>query len=104
MTDADLPNRFQAPAADAATPLRSSPASGFVLGPPDRRFPSNRKMTPCPVFPVVGTITAIGPSMLDKGGVLYRYIEFCERGGRIRRLTVVRAVEALASLIRSESE
>ena len=56
-------------------------------------------MKPCPVFPVVGTITAVGPSMLDKGGVLYRYIEFYEKGGRVRRLTIVRAVEELAALI-----
>ena len=56
-------------------------------------------MKSCPVFPVVGAVTAIGPSMLDKGGVLYRYIEISEKGGRVRRLTIVRAVEALASLI-----
>jgi len=56
-------------------------------------------MKPCPVFPVVGTIAAVGPSMLDKGGVLYRCIEFREKGGRARRLTVVRAVEELAALI-----
>jgi hypothetical protein len=56
-------------------------------------------MKPCPVFPVVGAITAVGPSRLDKGGVLYRYIEISEKGGRVRRLTIVRAVEALASLI-----
>lgn len=56
-------------------------------------------MKSCPIFPVIGTITAVGPNNLDKGGVLYRYIEFCEKGGRTRRLTIVRAVEALASLI-----
>jgi hypothetical protein len=56
-------------------------------------------MKPCPVFPIVGTITAIGPSMLDKGGVLYRYIEIREKGGAVRRMTIVRAVEALASLV-----
>jgi hypothetical protein len=56
-------------------------------------------MKTCPVFSIVGTITAVGPSMLDEGGVLYRYIEICEKGGRVRRLTIVRAVEALASLI-----
>jgi len=56
-------------------------------------------MKSCPIIPVIGTITAIGPNNLDKGGVLYRYIEICEKGGRIRRLTIVRAVEALASLV-----
>jgi hypothetical protein len=56
-------------------------------------------MTSCPVFPVIGTITAVGPSMLDKGGVLYRYIEISETGGRVRRVTIVRAVEDLAALI-----
>lgn len=53
----------------------------------------------CPIIPIIGTITAIGPNNLDKGGVLYRYIEICEKGGRTRRLTIVRAVEALATLI-----
>jgi hypothetical protein len=56
-------------------------------------------MKSCPIIPVIGTITAVGPNNLDKGGVLYRYIEICEQGGRIRRLTIVRAVEALAALI-----
>ena len=56
-------------------------------------------MQPCPIIPIIGTITAIGPNNLDKGGVLYRYIEICEKGGRIRRLTIVRAVEALSALI-----
>ena len=56
-------------------------------------------MKSCPIIPIIGTITAIGPNNLDKGCVLYRYIEICEKGGRIRRLTIVRAVEALASLI-----
>ena len=37
--------------------------------------------------------------MLDKRGVLYRHIEIYEKGGRVRRLTIVRAIEALASLI-----
>ncbi|HEV2955532.1 MAG TPA: hypothetical protein VGX95_05400 [Xanthobacteraceae bacterium] len=53
----------------------------------------------CPLFPVVGTISAVGPSVPDKGGILYRYIEIREKGGRVRRLTIVRAVEELASLI-----
>ena len=56
-------------------------------------------MKSCPIFPVVGTITAVGPNNLDQGGVVYRYIDICERGGRTRRLTIVRAVGALASLI-----
>jgi hypothetical protein len=56
-------------------------------------------MKSCPIIPVIGTITAIGPNNLDKGAVLYRYIEISELGGRVRRLTIVRAVEALASLI-----
>jgi hypothetical protein len=37
--------------------------------------------------------------MLDKGGVLYRYVEIIEKGGRVRRLTSVRAVEELAALV-----
>jgi hypothetical protein len=56
-------------------------------------------MNACPVFPVVGTITAIGPSVLDKGGVLYRYIEISEEGGKVRRLTIVHAIETLALLV-----
>jgi hypothetical protein len=53
----------------------------------------------CPIFSVIGIVTAIGPNNPDKGGVLYRYIEISEKGGRTRRLTIVRAIEALASLI-----
>jgi hypothetical protein len=53
----------------------------------------------CCIFPVTGVITAVGPSRLDKGGVLYSYLEICEQGGRVRRLTIVRAVEELAALI-----
>jgi len=56
-------------------------------------------MQSCPIFAVIGIITAIGPNNLDKGRVLYRYIEISEKGGRTRRLTIVRAAEALASLI-----
>jgi hypothetical protein len=56
-------------------------------------------MTSCPILPVIGTITAVGPNTLDKGSVLYSYIEICEKGGRTRRLTIVRAIEALALLI-----
>jgi hypothetical protein len=60
-------------------------------------------MQSCPIIPIIGTITAIGPNNLDKGGVLYRYIEICEKDGRTRRLTTVRAVEALAALIEQHS-
>jgi hypothetical protein len=56
-------------------------------------------MTSCSIFPVIGTITAIGPNNPDEGGVLYRTIDISEKGGRTRRLTIVRAVEALALLI-----
>jgi hypothetical protein len=56
-------------------------------------------MQSCPIFAVIGIIAAIGPNNTDKGGVLYRYIDISEEGGRTRRLTIVRAVEALASLI-----
>jgi hypothetical protein len=56
-------------------------------------------INPCSIFPLVGTITAVGPNRLDKGVVLYRYIEISEKGGKVRRLTIVRAAEALAALI-----
>jgi hypothetical protein len=56
-------------------------------------------MPSCPILPVVGTITAVGPRNLDKGGVVYRYLEICEQGGRAQRLASVRAVEWLAALI-----
>jgi hypothetical protein len=56
-------------------------------------------MQSCPIFAVIGIITAIGPNNPDKGGILYSYIDISEKGGRTRRLTVVRAVEGLASLI-----
>lgn len=51
------------------------------------------------LFAVIGIITAVGPNNPAKGGVLYRYTEISENGGRTRRLTIVRAVEAFASLI-----
>jgi len=60
-------------------------------------------MQSCPVFPVIGTITAVGPSRLDKGGILYRHIDICEKGGAVRSLTIVRAVEALAALIEQDA-
>jgi hypothetical protein len=60
-------------------------------------------MKSCPIIPVIGTITAIGPNKLDKGGVLYRYIEISEKGGKVRRLTIVRAVEALALLVEQQA-
>ena len=56
-------------------------------------------MSPCPLFAVIGTITAVGPSMLSKGGVLYRYLDICEQGGRVRRLTIVLAIQTLAELV-----
>jgi hypothetical protein len=56
-------------------------------------------MQSCSIFAVIGIITAIGPNNLNKGGVLYRYIDISEKGGRTRRLTIVRAVEALAALV-----
>lgn len=56
-------------------------------------------MKSCALVPVIGAITAIGPNNGDNGGVLYRYIDFREEGGRTRRLTIVRAIEALATLI-----
>jgi hypothetical protein len=56
-------------------------------------------MQSCPIFAVIGSITAIGPNNPDKGGVLFRYIDIAEKGGRTRHLTIVRAIEALALLI-----
>jgi hypothetical protein len=56
-------------------------------------------MKSCPVFPVIGTITAVGAKNPDEGGVQYRYLEICEEGDRRRRLTIVHAIEALAALI-----
>jgi hypothetical protein len=29
-------------------------------------------MKSCPVFPIIGTVRAIGPNSLDKGDVLFR--------------------------------
>jgi hypothetical protein len=38
-------------------------------------------MDPCPVFPLIGIVTAIGPSMLDKGDEAMR-AHVQQRGGR----------------------
>jgi hypothetical protein len=73
------------------------PAIGFA--PADRFFFKLSIMKSCPLVPVIGAITAIGPNNADNGGVIYRYIEFREEGGRTRRLTIVRAIAALAALI-----
>jgi len=76
--------------------IASAPASRVDLL---AGFPSRSMMQSCPIIPIIGTITAIGPNNLDKGGVLYRYIDIREKGGQVRRLTIVRAVQALAELI-----
>jgi hypothetical protein len=62
-------------------------------------FSSRAIMQSCPVLPVIGTITAVGASSLDKGGVVYRYLEICEQGGRTQRVASVRAIKGLAGLI-----
>jgi hypothetical protein len=60
-------------------------------------------MNSCPVFPVAGTVTAVEPGGLDKGGILSRCIDIYATGGRAR-LTIVRAVETLAGAIRAYVE
>jgi hypothetical protein len=87
------------PAAHAAKPLFSCAGQLGVIDPAGRHFPSRSIMKSCPIFPLVGTITAVGPNILAKGGALCRYLEISEQGGRVRRLTIVRAVEALAALV-----
>ena len=57
------------------------------------------KRASCPLFPVIGTITAVGPSMPHAADRVFRYLEICQNGGDIRRLTIVRAVPEIASLI-----
>ena len=56
-------------------------------------------MKSCPIIPIIGTITAIGPNNLDKGGVLYRYIEISEKGGLTRRLTIRACGRSAGALI-----
>jgi hypothetical protein len=98
----ELPLSWQPPPQTAAKPLRgvrrpvgvSNLLAGF--------FASRSIMQSCSIIPVIGTITAVGPNTLDKGGVLYRYIEISEKGGKVRRLTIVRAIEGLAALIEKD--
>jgi hypothetical protein len=53
-----------------------------------------------PLFWVDGTVTDVG-ERLSKGEAttVFRSLEICRRGGRVQRLTVVRAPQEIATLI-----
>jgi len=53
----------------------------------------------CPLLSVVGTVVVVGPVELGDQDTTYRYLVIQERGGRLRDLTMVRAVPALSELI-----
>ena len=57
------------------------------------------KRTPCRMFAVIGTVTMVGPVTVDDGDTTYQHLVIREKGGRIRHLTIVRAVAELAALI-----
>ncbi len=55
----------------------------------------------CPVaiFSVLGAISAIGPCRADPAETAYGWIEFIERGGKVRRLKKLAAGPEIARLI-----
>jgi hypothetical protein len=57
------------------------------------------KRKPCPMFAVVGTVTMVGPATIDDGDTTYQHLVIREKGGRMRHLTIVRAIADIAALI-----
>jgi hypothetical protein len=55
------------------------------------------------LFSIVGTIASIGPSVSDEHGTTYHHLEIYEKGGKLRRITIVRAVTEIAALIQEHS-
>src|SRR5260370_29852369 len=51
------------------------------------------------IFSVLGVIDAIGPCAAGPGGTVYAWIEFIERGGKVRRVGNVIAGAAIAPLV-----
>jgi hypothetical protein len=51
------------------------------------------------MIPVVGTIVAVGPATAGDGEMTYQHLAIREKGGKVRHLTLVRAVRDLAALI-----
>ena len=51
------------------------------------------------IFSVLGVIGAIGPCRADPAETVYAWIEFIERGGKVRRLEKLAAGPEIARLI-----
>jgi hypothetical protein len=48
---------------------------------------------------IAGTIASIGPRVSDERGTTYHHLEIYEKGGGLRRITIVRAVAEIAALV-----
>jgi hypothetical protein len=48
---------------------------------------------------VAGTIASIGPRVCDRHGTTWHHLEFYEKGGGLRRITIVRAITEIAALV-----
>lgn len=57
------------------------------------------KRTPCSLFAIVGTVAMVGPTTADDDGTTYQYLVIREKGGRLRHLTIVRAIAEIAAII-----
>jgi hypothetical protein len=47
----------------------------------------------------IGTVVVVGPVELADHDTTYRYLVICEQGGRLRDLTMVRAIPELSELV-----
>jgi hypothetical protein len=57
------------------------------------------KRSPCAMFAVAGTVTMVGPITVNDGDTTYQHLVIREKGGRMRHLTIVRAIADIAALI-----
>ena len=61
------------------------------------------KRAPCPMLPIIGTIAVVGPATADDGDTTYQYLVIHEKGGRMRHLTIVRAIAEIAEIIERDA-
>jgi len=55
------------------------------------------------IFSVLGVIDAIGPCAAGPGGTVYAWIEFIERGGKVRRVGNVITGAEIARLVEPDA-
>jgi len=52
-----------------------------------------------PLFWVSGTLASLGQRFSDSRGVTFHHLEIRELGGKVQRLSLVHAVQAIAALV-----